>query len=1051
MRTLVYVITILLLSFNTWAQEKRITGKIINQETKQPVAGATVTVSGTNIATQTGNDGSFSISVPNENAVLSVTYVGMEPQQIRVGNQTDLTISMLSTTSSLNEVVVTGYQTQRKVDLIGSVAVVDLKPVKNTSSGNPMQALQGRVAGLYIERTGTPNGDNSRILIRGSNTLNNTDPLYIIDGAPTKNPQIFQSLNPSTIESVQILKDASAASIYGSRASNGVIIVTTKSGAGRLNIQVNSSMSYQTPKPQKLDMLDAEGRGRALWQAAVNDRTDPNAVAPGIYTYDWNGNYDNPVLNNVNIKPFVGDDPNVPVGNTDWQDAAYDNAWVTNNELTISGGTKASSILMSLGYINNSGILAYTDFRRYSGRLNGSTQLYDGKLKIGMNTEFSTSDQTLATNDLGGAATPGLAINLAPTIPVYTKDGQFAGPKGAGYSDRNNPVNMQWLNRWDNNNRTFAFGNTFLEVTPIKHLVLRTNLGVEYTTNLFKDVQLAFQEGFLGRNVNSLARNTNRFLSLTWSNTANYQFEIGENKFNVLGGIEAIRQEFEEFGATREGFAQQTEDFFNLNAGSGRSTNFGRSSESRLLSQFGKINYAYSDRYLASVTLRRDGSSRFGSENRYGFFPAANIGWRINNETFMQDIEAISNLKLRAGWGRAGNQDIFGLDPLGDYASLGLYEPRYGTLFNNGQGFPGQWLNVGTAYDITGANSGNLPSGFVSVQGPNPNLKWESTEEINLGVDFGFLNEKIFGSFDYFSRTISDILIRPEIASAVGEGRRKFVNGATKENKGFEFVLGYRNQTRGGLSYSVQGNLSRFRDKITELPQELIPNFPGDANQTILGRTEQSIFGYKTDGLFQNQADVDKHADQIGKGVGRIRYVDLNNDGVVNADDRTWIGTTLPKFEYGIRADLAYKNFDLSFFGSGISGRHNFVDYIFLNNFINTRENRGPGVLNAWTPQNTGSKTPALTLVDRNNETRPSDYLFVNTSYFKMRNIQLGYNLPESVLNTLHMSQLRLYLMGENVFWFKNKEYEISDPELPNFNLIPIPTSITFGVNITFN
>jgi hypothetical protein len=337
------------------------------------------------------------------------------------------------------------------------------------------------------------------------------------------------------------------------------------------------------------------------------------------------------------------------------------------------------------------------------------------------------------------------------------------------------------------------------------------------------------------------------------------------------------------------------------------------------------------------------------------------------------------------------------------------------------------------------------------VQAGNPDLKWESTEELNLGVDFGFLREKIYGSFDYFTRTTTDILIRPPVASAVGEGRAKFINGATKENKGFEFVLGYRHQTKGGLNYNINGNLSSFRDKITELPEEVRTAYPGNRLKSIIGHSEQSIFGYKTDGLFQNQGEVDKHATQIGAGPGRIRYVDLNSDGVINADDRDWLGTFLPKFEYGLRIDLSYKNFDLSMFGSGVAGRYNFVDYIFLNNFLNTRENRAPGVLDGWTPQNAGSKTPALTLVDRNTESKASDYLFVNTSYFKMRNIQLGYNFPQSFIQSLRMNQLRLYLMGENLFWFKNKEYQISDPELPNFNLIPIPTSVTFGVNIIFN
>ncbi len=1043
MRKLLCLFTFLLAALYTFAQQKTITGTVTGKREKTPLAGVSVQTKSKSALTDVSGKFSIEASVGDE---LTFSYVGMISVTLKIsGDDQNLSIELEEGMREEDVVVVTGYTTQRKVDLIGAVAVVDLKPVKNNSSGNPMQALQGRVAGLYVEKNGSPNGESSRILIRGSNTLGNTDPLYIIDGAPTKNPQIFQSLNPGSIESIQILKDASAASIYGSRASNGVIIVTTKNGSGKVNVQLNSGLTFQTMKPQKLDMLDAEGRGRALWQGAVNDKTDPNTTAPLIYTYEWNGDYNKPVLNKVNIQPFVGGDPNVPVGNTDWQDETYDNAIVTSTDLTISGGTKSSSLLMNLGYINNSGILKYTDYERFSGKINAATQLFDGKLKFGMNSEFATSNQTLATTDLGGASTPGLAINLAPTIPVYTLDGEFAGPLGGGYSDRNNPVNMQWLNRWDNTNRTFAFGNVYMELVLVKNLVFKTNLGIDYSTSHFKDIQLAFQEGFLGRQINSLARNTNRFLSLTWSNTVNYQREFGNHRVNLLAGVEAIKQDFEEFGAFREVFAQQTEDYFTIDAGTGRSTNFGRATGSRLLSQFGKLGYTYADKYLASVTVRRDGSSRFGENNRYGIFPAGNIGWRIDKEEFMNNMESVSTLKLRAGYGKVGNQDI------GDFARSGLFQTNYGTLYNNGNGFPGQWLNVGTAYDLNGANQGTLPSGYVSVQAANPNLKWESTEEINVGIDFGFLREKIYGSFDYFSRTTSDILIQPPVASAVGEGRLKWINGATKDNKGFEFVLGYRNQTKSGLTYNINGNLARFRDKITELPEEVRTAYPGNAEKSIIGHSEQSIFGYKTDGLFQSQAEVAAHATQIGAAPGRIRYVDLNKDGVINANDRDWLGTYLPEFEYGLRVDLSYKNFDLSIFGSGVSGRHNFVDYIFLNNFLNTRENRGPGVLNGWTPENTSTKTPALTLVDRNTESKASDYLFVNTSYFKMRNIQLGYNFPQSVIKSLHMGQLRLYLMGENVFWFKNKDFQISDPELPNFNLIPIPSSFTFGMNITFN
>jgi TonB-linked SusC/RagA family outer membrane protein len=1032
-----------LLSAQIYAQTQ-ITGTV-KEKGGSGLVGVNVLVKGTTNGTMTNVEGGYTITASPDD-ILVFSFVGYTSQETPVGNRTAIDVELDPDVTTLQEIVVTGYSGEKKADLIGAVAVVDMKAVTNNATGNPMQSLQGRVAGLYVEKNGgSPNGENSRILIRGSNTLGNTDPLYVIDGVPTKRPEVFQSLPPGSIESVQVLKDASAASIYGSRASNGVIIVTTKDGrtkAGeQLSITLNSNISILTTKPQQLDMLNAEERGRALWQGAVNDRTQPNSA---IYTFDWNGDFDNPVLNKVNINPFVGGDPLTPAGDTDWQDESYDQATLSSNDITISAGNENSALLINFGNVNNTGTFKYTDFERYSARINGSTSFFNKKVRIGVNSEFASSNETLVSTDLGNSANTNQAVTLAPTIPVYRTDGEFAGPVGAGYSDRNNPVGMQYRNRWDDNIKSFLFGNTFLEIEPIKDLVFRSNAGLDYSNTQVKNIELAFQEGFLGRNVNSLARNTTTLVSITWSNTLSYTMKKGQSNLNVLVGTEAIKTDQEGFGAFRENFSSQAEDFFYIDAGSGRNVTSGTATGNRLFSVFGKINYGYADKYLASVTLRRDGSSRFGEENKYGFFPAVNVGWRIANEEFMKDITVITDLKIRGGFGRVGNQDI------GDVARFGLYEPRYGTLFNNGVGFPGMWFNVGTAYDLAGADGGALPSGFVSVQAPNLGLKWEQTSEINIGLDFALVDDKIFGSFDYFTRETTDILIQPPILAAVGEGKLRWVNGATKENKGFEIVLGYRNRS-GAFTYSINANLASFKDKITELPEEVRTAYPGNQEKTILGHSQLSLFGYKSDGLFQNQAEVNAHATQVGKGIGRIRYKDLNNDGNIDALDQDWLGTTLPAFEYGIRIDLAYKNFDLQMFGSGISGRSGVDPYNPLQNRLFVNQNNGKGVLEAWTPQNTGSSRPMLSLVDANNEGRNSDFFIVNTSYFKMRNVQLGYTLPPDLLSKLRIQTLRLFVMGDNLFWFKSDEYEIEDPELTGLAQIPVPTSYTFGLNLTLN
>lgn len=1050
MKNFLLTLSALLLTVSLALAQRTLTGSVTDAKSNEPLIGANVVITGTTVGTTVDTKGNFSLSVPASAISIQVSFIGYNTQAVPIEGRTNVAVALISG-GQLEEVVVLGYTTARREDLTGAVAVVEVAATKNTSSGNPMQALQGRVPGLYVEKSGTPSGDASRILIRGANTLGNNDPLYIIDGMPTKRSQVFQSLNPTAIQSIQVLKDASSSSIYGSRASNGVIIVTTKNGVntdGRLNVQFNSSISAQSEKPQRFTMLNAVDRGRALWQASVNDGVDPASGYGEIYGFDWNKDFRNPVLNSVTVKPFVGGDQNVPVGDTDWQNEVYKTGYVTNNDLTVSGGTKSSSILVNVSYLNNSGMLRYTGYNRLTGRINGLTSKFDGRFKFGVNLQMTSSRETPVASDLGGAPTPGLAITLAPTIPVYTKTGDFAGPIGSGYSDRNNPLFMQYVNRWDRLSRTFVFGNVYTEIEPVAGLVFRSSLGMDNAGYANKNIEQSFQNGFIARSLNSLTLTTNKFLSLAWTNTLRYNFALGDHTFKLLAGVEAIRDNLDDVTSYRENFAVQTEDFFVLSAASGNASSNGSSTGSRLLSQFARIDYGFSDRYLAALTLRRDGSSRFGTDSRYGFFPAASVGWRIDKEAFMSNVNAISSLKLRAGVGRIGNQDI------GDLARFGLFEPRYGTLAsqvpNGHNGFFDQYWNVGTTYDLNGAGAGTLPSGFVQTQGENTALKWETTDELNVGLDFAFLNGSLAGSFDYFTRQTKDILIKPPVASAVGEGQLKFVNGATKTNKGFELSLSYLGKPRGDFTYSVSANLARFRDRITVLPEEVRSAFAGNAVTTIIGRSQLDLFGYRTDGIFQSQEEVTNHAQQVGAAPGRIRYRDLNGDKKIDALDQEFFGTTLPGLEYGTRIDLGYKNFDFSIFGSGIAGRTGFDSYTFYNNFIRGRDNIGPGVFNAWSSQNTSSRIPVLSLSDGNNETRTSDYFNVNTSYYKIRNVQLGYTFQKAAIGKFGLTSLRLYGMVENVLWLKSKGFLGPDPERVDVNAIPVPRTFTFGLNVSF-
>ncbi|WP_339629162.1 TonB-dependent receptor [uncultured Maribacter sp.] len=1030
----------------------QITGKVTSSDDGLPLPGTSVIIKGTTTGTTTDFDGNYELNNVDAEATLVFSYIGFTRMEVLVNGQSQINVALQEDAQQLDEVVLTGYSTERKVDLTGAVTVVDIAPIEgqSLSSGNAMQALQGRVGGLFIEKSGDPTGLNSRILIRGLTTLGNNDPLYIIDGVPTKRQEVFASLNPATIESIQVLKDASASSIYGSRAANGVIVVSTKGGlkGERLTVSINSNLSTQSERNQRYDMLSSQQRGEALWRASVNDGADPNAGYGEIYNFDWNNDFANPVLNGVNVQPFVGGDSNVPAGDTNWQDEVYETGYVFNNEVTVSTGTEKSSLLINLGYLKNTGMLKYTGYDRYTAKINGTTNLFNDRVKFGVNTQISTSNETLVSSDVGGAATTGLSITLAPTIPVYDTNGEFAGPLGAGYSDRNNPLLMQYLNRWDNATKNNFFGNVFAEISILDNLKFRSSLGIDFSDFKRKNIEPKVFNGFVTRSNNRLIFDTNKLRTLTFSNTLNYNLEIGKHRFGALLGIESIREDFDTIFAQADDFAVEQESYFVLSAATGARTNNGISTQYSLASQFGKLNYAYDDKYLASFTIRRDGSSRFGANNRYGVFPAATLGWRISQEEFLKDSELISNLKLRAGYGEVGNQEI------GNTARYGLYESRYGQ--NQAQltgGFFEIYYNVGTAYDINGNNTGTLPSGFVSTQAPNQNLKWETTKEWNYGIDFGFLNNKISGSFDYFTRETTDILTTPPIASVIGEGQQRVLNGAATAAKGWELNVGYSNVWDNGFSLGVSTNFGAFKDEITFLPEEVRAAFPGTAQNSILGQSQTAIFGYRTDGLFQSQADVDAHPTggvQTGNArPGGIKIVDVDNNGVIDSNDRDFIGNTLPDLEYGIRLDVGYKNFDFSVFGSGVAGRIGVDSYMFWNNFVQGRDNAGLGVLNAWTPQNTSSTIPSLSLV--NNFTDTSDYIFRNNSYFKIRNLQVGYSLPTDIIGKMAgMTGLRIYLQGENLFWFTPKGYIGSDPERTDVNRIPVPTVYSVGLNINF-
>lgn len=1035
------------------AQESQISGKVTD-ENGAPLELVTVTVIESNSSVTTAPNGTFQIGA-SIGQTLRFSLVGTEPKTHKITDTAPIQIQ-LNINLALEEVVVTGYQVQRKADLTGSVAVVDMKDSKDIPSGSVLQNIQGKVPGLYIQSDGAASGRARGVNIRGQNTLGNTSPLYIIDGIPTTDPNILQFMDPNTIESMQVLKDASAASIYGSRASNGVIVVTTRQGKDKVNVSINSSVTAASIS-RRIEMLNTENYGRVLWRASVNDGT-PTSAHSALYSFEESGEGSARVLQGVIPVPFINGDENIPSANTDWQDEVFRTGIVSNTNVTLSAGNDKSATLFSFGYFSNSGTVINNGYKRFSGRANNSVNLFNGKLKIGENLQIiKATENPMGGDQYGqagwdatgknrfapvGSSPLQLATTILPILPVRKLDGSFAGPIGSGFSDRMNPVFLADLDKYDTNSDLQTFGNAYLDFKPIDNLTFRSNFGIDYTYNNDRNIEPTYSHGFINRNVNNLSVAQRNVFNWTWSNTVNYTYAHSKSRLNIMAGMEAIKNSIKYYQALKQGFAVQTDNYFQLGAGTGIASNDGFALGNQLLSYFGKADYAFDDRFLLSATLRYDGSSRFGENNKFGTFPAVSVGWVISNERFIRDrLDWVSNIKLRAGVGKTGNQEI------GDYSRFQTFLTNYGTV-------EATIRATGTAYDINGDNTGNLPSGFVAKQSANPDLRWETTNELNVGLDFGFLTNRLTGSFDYFARETSDILVTPPTPGALGEGAAKTVNGATMINKGFELSIGYQEQ-RGNLFYSVVGNVSRFHDEITYLPTSVVRSFPGNVEKDILGRSRSSLFGYVTDGLFQTQEEVDAHVTQPGKGIGRIRYVDLNNDGIINALDQDWLGTSLPGFIYGLNLQAGYKNFSLSVFMRGVGdiavndNSKNFTDFLGTASGVN----KGTRLLEAWSPDNRNSTIPAASLVNANNELRASDYFLVTGDYFKIQHIQLGYTLPQQLVQSAGLGSVRIYGVADNALLFfnksKDKRFTGPDPETPGA-IFPRPVRYTFGLDIQF-
>ena len=1007
-------------------------GVVIEAGTDEPIIGASILEQGTTNGTITDFDGNFTLNVA-PGATLVVSYVGYKSQTLPAG--ANLRIQLAEDSEVLEEVVVTGYTTQRKADLTGAVSAVSAKDLEKQQENNPMKALQGKVPGMNITADGSPSGA-AMVRIRGIGTLNDNDPLYIIDGVPTKSG--MHELNPNDIESIQVLKDAASASIYGSRAANGVIIITTKKGAeGKIRVDLDASVAVQS-YTNRMHVLDAKQFGQVMWQAYVNDNMNPNTNALG-YHYDWGYNAQGyPMLNAITMSKYLDDAGTVPAANTDWFKETTRPGVIQNYNVSVSNGSQKGSSFFSLGYYKNEGIIKCSDFDRFSARVNSDYKIIGDYVSIGENFTLNRTSEVAAP---GGFLENVLQFN--PSLPVYTTEGEYAGPVG-GYPDRENPVAR--LNRNKDNRYTYwrLFGNAFINITPFKGFNIRTTAGIDYAQKKQRIFTYPITEGTMANDKNAVEAKQEHWFKWMWNAIVTYNMEIGKHRADFLLGTELNRQQDEWFSGYKEGFIVLDPNYMWPDAGVGTAQAYGSAGSYSLISFFGKANYTYDNRYLVSFTLRHDGSSRFGKNNRFATFPSVSAGWRISQEKFMAGASPwVDDLKIRASWGQTGNQDI---SPTARYT---IYVSNYGVNESGGQSY-------GTSYDITGSNGGGiLPSGFKRNQIGNDDIKWETTTQTNAGVDFSFFKQTFYGSFDWFYKQTKDILVLMDGIGAMGEGSAQWVNAGAMDNMGVELSLGYRNQTKDGFKYDISANLSSYRNTVTKLPETIAAKgtFGGNGVKSVVGHAMGSQVGYIADGIFKSQEEVDNHAYQEGAAVGRIRYRDLNGDGMVTEADQDWIYSPVPAVMYGANFYFEYKGFDLTVFFQGVAGVDVITDlkretdiWAGLNiGFLN----KGTRLLDAWSPTNPNSNIPALSLSDNNNEKRVSTYWVENGSFLKLRNVQLGYNLPKDICAKMKMENWRFFVSAQNVFTIHSKNFTGVDPENPNFGY-PIPLTMTLGTKVTF-
>lgn len=993
-----------------YAQDTTISGTVTDN-LGQPLAGANVLVKGSTTGTQTDFDGNYTIDAPSD-ATLVFSYLGFTTLEEAVNGRSTLNVSLEEDASQLEEVVVIGYGAQKKSDLTGAVGTVGGDDIENLTYSDPAQALQGRMAGVNIQAQGGAAGATSLITIRGTGTLSAAGPLFVIDGVITNN---MNSVNPQDIDTISVLKDASSTAIYGSRAANGVVIITTKKGSrGRLTIDLDTNVGFN-------EVINTIDWADARQYADIVNRADDNDGTPRSPANDTEFN---------------------PNRTSNLYDESLRTGQITNTNLRLSGGGENTLYSLSLSHFDNESVVKFDDFKRYTVRANGSFTKGRFKLENTIGLTRSVNNPNPYFNK---------ERNLLPTIRLRDSDGNWNSSDlapGAALATFYGPgtiINELGVAALEDRTvtNTNILGNLAASYTLFGSLTYKLNLGLEFNLNnnyRFRPQDEVFVNGNLG-NFAEISERNDTFLSTLIEHTLNYKKTFGKHGIDLIGGFTQQENNTRRLGADARRFPSN--DIRVPSAAEEISNAPSFDNTSAIQSYFGRLNYSFDDRYLVTATLRRDGSSLFLSGLRWGTFPSAALAWNISNEKFMENVSAISNLKFRASYGEIGsnNVDVYAVDPQ---------------------------LNLFSEY-VLGDSPGRV-TGYSITRGVNPNIFWETTKTTDIGLDFSALNNRLSITMDYFIKKSEDILVGIRLPIYTGFDNDVPFNTATVDNKGFEFSANYQDRLSDDFSFSASVNFSTLANEVTSLGGST-PIITGsftsnsiNSKRTDIGEPIGSFYGYVVEGIYQTDAEAAAANDASGNPVaGDLKFKDLDGDGDIDVDDQTFLGSAIPNFEYGVSLGANYKQWDLNLFFNGVAG-NTLLNSNRYRGFFDTDGNYLAEALNAWTPSNTNTTIPRNTQADNGFNRRMSDFYLESGAYFRLRNAQIGYSLPDTLLDKIKVSKLRLYVSAINLFTIS--DYSGYYPEIGRngrggqdqvqFNLgvdegvIPTPRTFQAGLQISF-